>query len=76
MHAAFVGVEPVYMYVLSIDDEYVTNLVSFCCRCEVSAEPQAGGADSREGEQGPDGAHATESSRTLRQVRPAAAPAA
>lgn len=48
----------------------------FACRCEVCAEPQAGGADSGEGQQGSDGAHATAPSQTVRQVRPtAAAPA-
>lgn len=48
----------------------------FACRCEVCAEPQAGGADSGEGQQGSDGAHATAASQTVRQVWPtAAAPA-
>lgn len=52
------------------------TVTSFGCRCEVCAGPQAGGADSREGQQSSDGAHSTASSQTLWQVRPtAAAPA-
>lgn len=50
-----------------------STVASFGCRCQVCAWPQAGGADSREGQQSSDGAHATASSQTLRQVRPAAA---
>lgn len=50
--------------------------LSFGCRCQVCAGPQAGGADSREGQQSSDGAHSAASSQTLWQVRPtAAAPA-
>lgn len=49
------------------------TVTSFGCRCEVCAGRPAGGADSGEGQQSSDGAHATASSQTLRQVRPAAA---
>lgn len=49
------------------------TVASFGCRCEVCAEPQAGGADAGEGQQSSDGAHSTATPQTLGQVRPAAA---